>query len=73
MVVDGAVDTERDALEPPEIAEDDKHADTEDDLFCAIREAAGCEDEVVEEMREHQDGEVECGQLYTRASSHAHE
>ena len=63
MLVDGAVDAECDALEPPEIAEDDKHADTEDDLFCAIREAAGCEDEVVEEMREHQDREVQGREL----------
>ena len=65
MVVDGAVDTERDALEPPEAGDDDEDAYTKDDLFCAVGEAAGGEDEVVEEMREHQDGEVQGRELRT--------
>ena len=40
MFVDGSVDAPRDTLEPPEGADDDEHADTEDDLFCADGETA---------------------------------
>ena len=66
MLVDGAVDAERDALEPPEGGQDDECGDSECDLLCALREAAGGEDEVVEEVREHQDGEVEGWELRRR-------
>ena len=69
MVVDGAVDAEGDALEPPEAGEDGEHACTEDDALRAVREAAGGEDEVVEEVREHEHREVECRELRRKAVS----
>ena len=54
MLVYGALDTERDTLEPPEAGEDGKHACAKDDALRAVREAASGEDEVVEEVREHE-------------------
>ena len=73
VVVYGAVDPECDALEPPEGAHDGEHADAEDDPFCAEGETARGEDEVVEEMREHQDGEVECRELWMVSAKHKRE
>ena len=64
MVVDGTIDTKRDALEPPEGSEDDEDTETKDDLFCAVRKPARGEDKVVDHMREHQDGEVQSWKLY---------
>ena len=66
MVVDGAVDPEGDALEPPEAGEDGEHACAKHDALRAVREAAGGEDEVVEEVREHEDGEIEGWELWGR-------
>ena len=63
MLVDGPLDAEGDALEPPEAGDDRADADAEDDALRAGREAAGGEDEVVEEVREHEDGEVEGWEL----------
>ena len=51
MLVYGALDTERDTLEPPEAGDDDEDAGAEDNALRAVREAAGGEDEVVEEVR----------------------
>ena len=59
VVVYGAVDPECDALEPPEAGEEGEHACAEDDALRAVREAAGGEDKVVEEVREHEHREVE--------------
>ena len=67
MVVDRSLDAPRDTLEPPEGTDDDEHADSEDDLFCAGSETARGEHEVIEEMREHQDGEVERWELRAKA------
>ena len=69
MLVDGAVDAECDALEPPEGGQDDECGDSERDLLCALREAARGEDEVVEEVREHEHREVECRELRRKAVS----
>ena len=66
MLVDGPLDAEGDALEPPEAGDDRADADAEDDALRAGREAAGGEDEVVEEVREHEDGEVEGWELWGR-------
>ncbi len=68
MVADGAVDAPRDTPEPPEGADDDERADTEDNLFCADGKTARGEDEVVEDMCEHQDGEVEGRKLQAKVS-----
>ena len=54
MLVYGALDTERDTLEPPESAYNGEHANTENNLFCAIGETTSGEDEMVEEVRQHQ-------------------
>ena len=63
MLVDGAIDTERDALEPPETGENGEDTDAEDDALRADGEPAGGKDEVVEEMGEHEDREVEGWEL----------
>ena len=63
VIVDGPVDAECDASEPPEGANDGGDADAEGDPFCLFREAAGSEDEVVNLMGEHEDGEVERREL----------
>ena len=69
MVVDGAVDPEGDALEPPEAGEDSEHACAEDDALRAVREAAGGEDEVVEEVCEHEHREVKRRKLRWKTMS----
>ena len=63
MLVDRTVDAPRDTAEPPEGADDGEDGDAEDDLFCAIGETAGGEDEVIQEVSKHQDGEVEGREL----------
>ena len=63
VLVDGTVDAPRDTTEPPEGADDGEDGDAEDDLFCAVGETAGGEDEVIQEVAEHQDGEVEGREL----------
>lgn len=63
VVVDGPVDAEGGAAEPPEGEHDGGDAHPEDDPFRLLGELACCEDEVVEYMREHQHSEVERREL----------
>lgn len=63
VLVDGPIDAPRDAAEPPEGGDDDEADDAEDDLFCAVGETAGGEDEVVREVREHEHREVQGREL----------
>ena len=69
MVVDRAVDTPRDAAEPPKVGDDGESDEDKDDGLCALGEAAGGEDEVVEQVGGHEDGKVERRELATRRQS----
>ena len=59
MLQNRTVDPERDAFEPPEGKQDGASADPECDAFRHCCEAARGENEVVEDVSEHQDGKVE--------------
>ena len=63
MVVNRAVDAPRDAAEPPKVRDDGKSDDSKDNRFCALREAPGREDKVVEHVGCHEDGKVERWEL----------
>lgn len=63
MVIYWPVDAKCHVLEPPETEYDCKGAYTEDDGFCTEAESLGGEYEVIQEMPEHEDREVECGEL----------
>ncbi len=63
MIVDRTVDTPCDAAEPPEVADDGKHDEGKHNGFCALGEAPGREDKVVEHVSCHEDGKVERREL----------
>ncbi len=63
MFVDGPINTEREAPEPPEGGKYGERRDTEDNPFCAFCQAFGREDEVVEKVSQHEDGKVQRRQL----------
>lgn len=63
MVIDGPINPERHALEPPEREHDRAGADSKDDPFRSFAQSAGGEHEVVDQVGEHEDGEVECREL----------
>ena len=66
VLVDGAVDAPRDTTEPPKVRDDGERDEEEEDILGALRDAPGGEDEVVEQVRGHQDGKVECRKLACR-------
>lgn len=66
MVVDRAVDAPRDAAEPPKVCDDGESDEDKDDGLCALGEAAGGEDEVVDQVGGHDDAKVERRELETR-------
>jgi len=53
MVVDRAVDAPRDAAEPPKVCDDSESYQDKDDSLRTLGEAAGGEDEVVEQVGGH--------------------
>ena len=59
MIVDRAVDAPRDAAEPPKVTDNGARDEGKDDRFCALGEAPGREDKVVEHVAPHEDGKVE--------------
>lgn len=59
MLVYRPHDTESEAFKPPERAQDGESADPESDLFCFQGMSARREDEVVQKMRQHKNGEIE--------------
>ena len=63
MVIDRTADAPCDATEPPEVGDDGKHDEAKDDRFCAFGQTPGREDEVVEHVGSHEDGEVERREL----------
>lgn len=63
MIADGAVNAECQTFKPPEAAEDEEEADSEGYPLCFMCEPSRRKDEVVEEMGQHEDGEVECWEL----------
>lgn len=63
MVVDRSVDSERNTFPPPETQQNCRDADTEDDPFCLLRQAFRGKHEVVDHVRKHEHGEVQCWQL----------
>jgi len=69
MVVDRAVDAPRDAAEPPKVGDDGESYEDKDDGLCALGEAAGGEDEVVEQVGGHEDAKVERRKLETQRQS----
>ena len=73
MLVDGAIDTERDALEPPETGEDSEDTDAEDDALRADGEPAGGKDEVINKVSEHENGEVQRRKVVVDVSNSAHD
>lgn len=66
MFVDRAFDSEREPLKPPEGEYNRAGADAEDDRFRFSCVSARREDEVVQEMSQHEDGEVQRWKLQTR-------
>jgi hypothetical protein len=63
LVVDRAVHAPREAAEPPKVADDCASDDEKDNQLCALGEAAGGEDEVVEHVCGHEDAKVERREL----------
>ena len=68
MLVCGSEDAEGNTLPPPEAEDDRACTHAEYDPFGFFSEPAGGEDEVVDQVGQHQDGEVQRGQLCTRVS-----
>ncbi len=63
MIPDRTVNAEGQTFKPPEAAKDEEEADSEGYPLCFLCEPSRREDEVVEEMGQHEDGEVECWEL----------
>ena len=66
MVVDRAIDAPRNAAEPPKVCNDGESDEDKDNGLCALGEAAGGEDEVVDQVGGHEDAKVERRELETR-------
>lgn len=58
MFIHRSLNSERDALEPPEACDDDECDNTKRDGLGAFRETTCSEDKVVQDMCEHEDREV---------------
>lgn len=66
MVADRAVDAPRGAAEPPKVCDDGESYQDKDDRLCTLGDAAGGEDEVVEQVGGHEDAKVERRELVAR-------
>ena len=66
MIPDRTVHTPRHPAEPPEVRDDGQGDGGKDDVLRAFAYAFRPEDEVVEEVCEHEDGEVEGWELLGR-------
>lgn len=59
MIINVAIDTKSNAFEPPESTDYDKCDDSKNDSLGTLRQIASREDEVVENVREHDDREIQ--------------
>ena len=66
MIIDRAIDAPRNAAEPPKVCNDGESDEDKDNGLCALGEAAGGEDEVVDQVGGHEDAKVERRELETR-------
>ena len=63
MIVDRAVNTPRDAAEPPKVTDNGARDEGKDDRFCALGEAPRRKDKMVEHVASHEHGKVERWEL----------
>lgn len=63
MVFNRPIDAERKTFEPPPASDDNNSGDTEYDPFVALGKPAMRKEEMIEKMREHQNGEVQSRKL----------
>ena len=73
VLLDKAADAERDALEPPEDADDGEGVAAKDEPLGACRQPAVGKNKVVEEVSEHEDGEPERRHVVVEVGDAAHD
>ena len=75
MIPYRSIHAPRHTAEPPEVRDDDQADDSEDDILRALSYTFWSEDEVIEDVAGHENGEVERWEvvMYVGDAAHTHE